>query len=180
MAAPKLSKEQQRQLIYWLAEGWLTEEINELAAKFDPPFSISKQLNVYYRDSYAEDIARISAELDRKVFNEGLSLARTRIDRLEKLARILEDDLYEKKLVWLEQVKGIGSGEQYERIDFEEFNAAEIKALQSIYDDIAKETGGRIHRLDVSGKGLEVKAYVTLSPDDWDESEPGDPSAGSK
>jgi hypothetical protein len=37
-------------------------------------------------------------------------------------------------------------------------------------DDLEKETGGRIKKQELTHSGeLEVKEYVSFSPDDWDE-----------
>lgn len=180
MAAPKLLEPQQIQLIQWLGEGLTTDEINELAAKESPPFHITPALNTYYRSTspHKEQIKEIRDRIQEKVFSEGLALASERAKRLLKLARLLEADLHERYKVWLKDVKGIGSGEQFERVEFETFNAAEIKELRAIYDDIAKETGGRINRVDLTSKGNEMKTYVGVSPDDWDGDAPD--KSGSK
>lgn len=172
MGSPKLSEAQKLQLIQWLGEGLTTEQINEQAATFDPPFRIIPSMNTYYRNAYRDEIKAIREEVTERVFGEGLALAKERVRRLYKLAEVLEADLHDRYKVWLKDVKGIGSGEQFERVEFEQFNAAEIKELRAIYDDIAKETGGRINRVDVTTKGKEVKTYVGVSPDDWDADAP--------
>ena len=114
----------------------------------------------------------------RRVFNYGLSLDYERVRRLHKLADTLEQQLYEvgesgeMSNLWLPDVKQIGAGETAERIDIKRFNAALISELRSTLDDIAKETGGRVSKSDVNLSGeVGVKGYVTVSPDDWDETE---------
>lgn len=169
MAYRKLSQGQKDAVIQWIAEGLSTLQIIERASHFDPPFEISAQLKRYYVVTYRDAIKQLRDEIREDLFGEGLALAEARVRNLIRLAKDLEDDLFEKRKRWIEDVKGIGSGDNYERVTFEQFNAAEIKELRAIYDDIARETGGRIARTDVTSKGKRVKTYVTVSPDDWDE-----------
>lgn len=176
MAPSKLNDEQQAMLIRWIAEGLNTAQINERSALFDPPFVVSPQLKSYYFHDRREAIREQRQKIQDEVFNEGLALAEERTKRLLKLAKMLEDDLFEKRLAWLDDVKGIGTGKNYERVTFEQFNAAEIKELRAIYDDIAKETNGRIKHVDLTSKGKAIKTYESVSPDEWDESHPGPPS----
>jgi hypothetical protein len=39
--------------------------------------------------------------------------------------------------------KGIGSQDNYERVEYEEFNKAEVESLRGVLDDIAREVGDR-------------------------------------
>lgn len=65
--------------------------------------------------------------------------------------------------VWVHDVKQIGSGDTAERVDIVRFNAALIEQLRGALDDIAKETGGRVQRQEVNGKGvIETKSSVTI------------------
>lgn len=107
-----------------------------------------------------------------KVFNYSVALDYERVKRLERLATFLEAQLYERGVaveydddgnviaetpgqfhnVWLPDVKQIGSGDYVERVDIERFNAALISEYRAVLDDIAKETGGRIRKQEVTGK----------------------------
>ena len=168
MAKPKLEQNQKLALLEWMAEGLKTAEVNERAAKFDPPFEVSPQLMYQYRTDYEEDLTNLRTRNEMAALHTGLSLKAKRIEKLVQLAEALEDDIFTKRLVWIQQVKGIGSGLQFEKITFEEFNAAEIKEYRGVLDDIAKETGGRIIRADITSKDQPIKGYVGVSPDDWD------------
>ena len=58
--------------------------------------------------------------------------------------------------IWLDQVKGVGSGPIAEIVDYEEFNTAEIAQFRGILDDIAKETGGREKNIDIKSDGEKI------------------------
>jgi hypothetical protein len=167
--APKLDRAQHAQLLQWIAEGLTHQELSDLASQHNPPFSVSPQLHYFYRKSYNVDLEKLRDEQDTLALTTGLAIRAQRVKALIDLAKLLEDDLRIKELVWTTQVKGIGSGDDFERIEFEEFNAAEIQQLRGLYDDIAKETGGRVTRTDLTTAGKAIKGYIGISPDDWDE-----------
>lgn len=169
MTAPIHSDNQRDYILKLIAAGLTREQINEKAAEFEEPFGpLSPQLLYGYRKRYELELSELREERRSRIFTEGLALPENRAKSLLKLAAMLEEDLFEKKKRWLENVKGIGSGSDFERITFEEFNAAEIKELRALYDDIAKETGGRIQRKDITSAGQALKLYKDVSPDDWD------------
>jgi hypothetical protein len=60
------------------------------------------------------------------------------------------EEFYHK--VWLPDVKQIGGGEHAERVDIVRFNAALIEQYRGTLDDLAKETGGRKQKMEVTGK----------------------------
>jgi len=159
----KLTDPQRLAVLDWIAEGMTTKELNNLAASFDPPFKISPQLNYQYRKDYDIDLQKLRSEKDTLAINTGLAIRATRIQKLIDLAQMLEGDLKIKKLLWTQNAKTVGN----ERYDFEEFNEAEIRQLRGIYDDIAKETGGRITRTDITSNNKQIKGYVLVSPDEW-------------
>ena len=163
MARNKLDEKQRLQVLEWLGEGLTTNEINDLAVSFEPPFKVSAQLLYQYRKDYEIDIAKIRSERDTLAISQGLALRSTRVQKLIELARLLEEDLRVKELVWTDNAKTVGN----ERYDFKEFNEAELRQLRGIYEDIAKETGGRITRTDITSDNKQIKGYVIISPDDW-------------
>jgi hypothetical protein len=162
-----MSDPQRLMLLEWIAEGCDNKEINERGAKFEEPFSVSSQLNYAYRKQYAQTLEELRTERDLAALHTGLALRANRVKKLFRLAEALENDLYERSLVWTKNVKGIGSGDDFERIEFKEFNAAEIKELRGVYDDIAKETGGRVARADITSGNQKIKGYMVVSPDEW-------------
>jgi hypothetical protein len=167
----KLTEEQRLAVLEWLAEGKTLHEVNSLAASFEPPFKMTSQQCYAYRKDYDIDLQKIMQEKDTLALNTGLALRANRVQALIALALLLEEDLRVKKLVWTRDVKsiavGAGKDTEHVRIDFEVFNKAEIQELRGIYDDIAKETGGRITKVDVSSLGKAIKGYVVVDPDKW-------------
>jgi len=163
-----LIEPQRLYLLELIAEGLTTLEINNLGASFDPPFEVSPQLVYQYRTQYAEPLRVLREEKQAEAFETGLGVAANRVKALMRLARMLEEDLEQKEKLWLANKKMVGA----ETYEFHEFNKAEIETLRGIYDDIAKETGGRIQRKDILSGGKPIKGYTTVSPDDWDEEEP--------
>lgn len=126
-------------------------EINKRALKHDSPFEVSRGHIQYYRRTRKLDIEEIIRIGEYKALNEGLALKSIRVEKLKKIANMLEDDLFENDLLWTDQVKGVGAGPAAEVVEYEEFNRSEVDALRGVYDDIAKEVGGRVHKQEVSG-----------------------------
>jgi len=116
--------------------------------------------------AYEAEQERQKNEKRREVMENGLSLDFERVDELKVLAKFLIDQVYEQgetgvfHNVWLPDVKQVGSGNSAERVDIERFNAAIISELRGVLDDLAKETGGRVAKQEVSGAGggpVEIK-----------------------
>lgn len=124
--------------------------------------------------------ARKNVEM-QAVLNYGLALSHERVRKLYKLAALLEAQIYEQGLdgvfynLWMPDVKSIGSGEFAERVDIERFNSPLLEQYRKVLEDIAKETGGRINRTDVTTGdkpfSLEIKAveYRNLIPSPLEE-----------
>lgn len=151
----RLKKAQQEKIIEWVAEGLATDEINERAAAFDEPFDVSRQQVDYYRKSREVDINELRQAAEYEALNTGLAKTNIRVERLKRLAKMLEDDLFNNDKLWLLQIKGVGSGSIAEIVEYRDFNRSEVDALRGVYDDIAKETGGRVQRQELTGKGGE-------------------------
>lgn len=106
---------------------------------------------------YDADYENIKNAERQAVMDYGLALDYDRVNRLKRLADFLEQQIYERgedgdyPNVWLPDVKQIGSGEHAERVDIERFNASLISEFRNILDDLAKETGGRKQRTEVTG-----------------------------
>ena len=122
---------------------------------FKPSFVVSRQQVDYYRKTRKQDIAVISAISEKNALIEGYALKETRVYKLSILAALLERDLL-NGFIWLDQVKGVGSGPIAEIVDYEEFNTAEIAQFRGILDDIAKETGGREKNIDIKSDGEKI------------------------
>lgn len=87
----------------------------------------------------------------------GLAHPHERVRKLYRLAAMLEAQIYERGLsgilhnIWLPDVKSIGSGEFAERVDIERFNSPLLEQYRKVLEDIAKETGGRVQKQEITG-----------------------------
>jgi hypothetical protein len=115
--------------------------------------------------------ARKNAERDA-VLNYGLAHDYERVRKLYRLAAFLEAQIYELSApdevdgmrtylnVWVRDVKGIGSGEFAKQIELERFNAPLFEQYRKVLEDIAKETGGRVTKTDVTSGGEQIAIAV--------------------
>lgn len=150
----RLKKAQREALIEWIAAGLRSNEINDRAGEFDPPFAVSRRTVTHYRSTRKIDIDRIIAEGEDDALTAGLALRSERVKKLKALALRLERDLFGdpgQDYIWTNQVKGVGSGLAAEVVEYEEFNSAEIAQYRAILDDIAREVGDRVQRQEHSG-----------------------------
>jgi hypothetical protein len=138
----RLKKNQKAKLLEWISEGLQSDEINERAAAFDPPFDVSRQQVDWYRDTRQKSLAAMQAATEHTALSTGLALKAVRVQRLQQLAALMEQDLF-GGFLWTDQVKALGSGEFMRVIDYEEFNTAEVQQYRGVLDDIAKELGDR-------------------------------------
>lgn len=152
----RLKKKQKEQLIAWVAEGLESGEINSLAADFDPPFNVKRNHIAYYRQTRRDAIREKIVNGENGALNSGLALRSVRVAKLKQLAEMLEQDLFGDDLLWTEQVKGVGAGAAATVVDYEEFNRPEVDAYRGLLDDIAKETGGRVQRQDITTDGKPI------------------------
>lgn len=153
----RLKKEQREALLAWIAEGLETDEINQRAEKFMPKFKVTRQQVDHYRKTRGIEIQTIRESGEFSALIKGLAKVEERVHLLQELAEKMRADLLEKdgRGFWLPQVKGIGSGLDFERVEYEEFNTAEVAQLRGVLDDIAQELGER-------GKTLEHKGNIGL------------------
>lgn len=138
----RLKKNQKEALLKWISEGLQSDEINDRAADFDDPFSVSRQQVDGYRDRRAVEIKAIRNAGELDALTAGLALRAERVRKLQQLAALMEKDLF-GGFLWTDQVKALGSGEFMQIVDYEEFNTAEVQQYRGILDDIAKEVGDR-------------------------------------
>lgn len=170
----RFSIDQQFLIVQWLAEGLTTKEMNQRAAVVKPPFTISAQEAYYYRVTREIDVEEARKARSSEALNSGFAVKENRIAAMNELAtKIFEELLGEGGKLWLQNVKGIGSGPDYERVEYEEFNRSGVEALRGLMDDIATEVNQRIRRTDVTtkdkpiqGSGLDPKLWKDLSDDD--------------
>lgn len=158
MTKPKQLKRKQKQaLLQWIGEGLQSGEISERAAKFDPPFVVSRQQVDYYRKTRKIDLDAIAHITEQNALVEGYALKEHRVYKLSMLAALMEKDLL-NGFLWTDELKGVGSGLAATIVEYEAFNAAELAAYRGVLDDIAKETGGRVQKTDTA-----IAGAVTLN-----------------
>jgi hypothetical protein len=88
-----------------------------------------------------------------EILNSGLALPHERVVKLKELFEILECELSGGAL-WMKRVKGVGYGENYEKVSERVYNGQIVSDLRGILDDLADETGGRVQRQQVHLTGL--------------------------
>jgi len=135
-------------VLEWISEGLQTDEINLRAAKLKKPFHVSRQQVDYYRKSRKVDILAIKQVGENNALTTGLAITEERVRRLQILAELMWKDLT-GGFLWLDDVKGVGSGINSEIVDFEKFNNGELSEFRATLEDIAKETGGRAIKQDI-------------------------------
>jgi hypothetical protein len=155
----RLRKAQQTILLTWIAEGLDTGEINERAAKYRPRFKVSKQQVDFYRKSRDLKLEEIKESGEVDALKTGLATREERVKALKLLADKMYAELTnESEKWWLPQVKGIGQGSNFERVDYFEFNKGEIETFRGVLDDIAAEVGDRIKKIDATSDGKPLQA----------------------
>ena len=162
----RLKKTQREALIAWIAEGLETDEINKRATKFKPPFKVTRQNVAKYRKTRGVKLEEIQEEGETNSLKTGLALKENRVAKLQLLADRMLADLLENGRLWLTQYKGIGSHDNYERIEYQEFNKAEVDALRGVFDDIAAEIGERIRKTDLTSGGKPLPRSG-ITPQQW-------------
>jgi hypothetical protein len=111
----------------------------------------------------AAEAARI-----RGIMETGFARPVERVAVLKDLAETLLADLRDPQKRWLRDVKGIGQGDNWTQVEIERFNAAELEQLRALFDDIAKETGGRPKtiRIDIEQKIRVMAREMGLDEDE--------------
>ena len=138
-----------------------------------PTFSIHtlKAWSVRYEwqkrtTEYDAQLEAAKNERAREIMQSGLSLTHERVDKLKTLADFLDGQIFEQgeddeyHNVWLPDVKQIGAGEYAERVDIERFNSAIFEQYRGVLDDLAKETGGRVNKTDLTSGGGPVPVTI--------------------
>jgi hypothetical protein len=119
---------------------------------------------------------RKNAQRER-VLRAGLALDFRRVIKLTKLAKFLEDQVYELSEpdedgvqtyhnIWVPDVKSVRDGDNFKLVDFERFNPALVEQYRETLNDIAKEVGGRVQKQDITSGGEKVAVAVVKMPID--------------
>lgn len=106
-------------------------------------------------------------EVAEEILNAGLATSHERVNRLKVLAEHLEAELYEEQKLWLPDVKQIGTGKMARQVDLKRFNSQLVEQYRKVLDDLASETGGRIHKHDVTSNDEAIQVVgLGISLDD--------------
>jgi hypothetical protein len=147
----RLKKKQKEAVLEWIAEGLQTDEINQRAADFNPPFSVTRSNVSKYRSTRKTDLDTIKKVSEKNALSAGFALKEYRVLRLSQLAEMMAKDIF-GGFLWTEEVKGVGAGAAAEIVDYDEFNRAEVEAFRGVLDDIAAEMGARTKKIEGSGE----------------------------
>lgn len=108
-------------------------------------------------EEYDQQIQEQKKQYAEEMLKSGLALDYERVSELKKLYELLLSQLMEQGSggvlhnLWVPDVKQIGSGEYSERVDIEHYNSSLISDIRGLLDDLAKETGGRVKKSELSG-----------------------------
>ncbi len=122
--------------------------------------------------AYDSDFEMLKNARRAEAMERGLALDYERVDKLKRLAEWLEEQIYEQGKegqfhnVWVPDVKQIGSGEYTERVDLERFNGGILSEFRASLDDLAKETGGRKVKTEMSGSLILKREAKDLTDDE--------------
>jgi len=130
--------------------------------------SFGWQQRVAERDA---EIAQAAFEKVKEQATEtGYAVWQKRIADLNSLAALLFEEISDVDKRWLPDVKQIGSGESFERVDIVRFNSALIEQFRQALGDIASEMGERVKGIKIEGKeGAPVGFTLDLLKMDEDE-----------
>lgn len=152
-----MTKEQRNLVIEWAAAGLKSDEINERARAQNPPFQVNREQVRYYRATRGIRLAELAESSEFDALTSGLAVKAERVRRLQLLAGLLEEDLF-NGATWVDDVKTAGKSV----VHVERFNSAEVEQYRGLLDDIAKEMGERSRTTLAGDKDnpLEVRTYV--------------------
>lgn len=112
------------------AAGLKSDEINARAARFEPPFEVSRAQVDFYRDSRGVVLEEITQTSESDALRAGFAVKEERIEALTQIAALIYADLQ----------SGIHTGESMA------FKESAVRQWRGLLDDIAKESGGRNYK----------------------------------
>lgn len=109
-------------------------------------------------------VAAVQTEYDarrREIMETGLAVTHERVAVLKDLlGEQLRD--FEGK-IWVDDVKLSATGAQ---VKVKRFNDEQLRQIRGLFDDLAKETGGRQAKVDITSGGEPIKGYIGINPED--------------
>lgn len=166
----KLSPAQKIFFLTLLGDGCTCTEINRAAAKFNPPFTVSDPMCTAWRKKTAIHLEKMKEQGSDMGWSDGLARKEERIKVLKALAdRYIRDLLNTdpaKEKVWLDNLKGLGSGRSFMTFPYQDFNHQEAIQLRGILEDIAHEMGHRSTKVDMTTTNAEAVSGPLSIPAD--------------
>ena len=151
---PRLTPGQRIFVYNLLADGANVAEINRAGAHYSTPFTVTSSQVTHMRERMQIKHAELAAKANMEGWSEGLAKKDERIKLLKRLAERLVQDIFPddpaKEKVWLNNIKGLGSGAQFMTFDYKDFNHQEMIQLRGLLEDIAKEQGARSTKIEMT------------------------------
>ena len=125
--------------------------------KWSATYGWVKRAETY--DAFIEDEKNAMAE---EMMRSGLALDYERVGELKDMFELLMGELTETNEsgvmhnLWLPDVKAVGG----ERVDIERYNSPLVGDIRGLLDDLAKETGGRVHKQEIETKNKTYNVTV--------------------
>jgi len=161
----RLKKAQKEAVLKWIAEGLESDEINKRAAKFKPHFKVLRSQVDWYRKTRVVKLEQIQEQGELDALHTGFAVKENRVKALQLLGDKMLAELTREadNRLWTTMVKGIGSNENYERVEYEEFNKAEVDSFRGVLDDISAEVGQRVRKTDLTSGGKPLPRTPSIS-----------------
>lgn len=115
---------------------------------------------------YDAELEGIKNETAQQILGSGLALSHERVVSLKALAVKLEDELNNDDSLWLPDFKQLGHGKDTKILRIVRFNGSLIHQFRNTLDDLAKETGGRVHKQEFTGAEGSALGVGVFSLDD--------------
>ena len=115
---------------------------------------------------YDAEMEGLKNETAQQILGSGLALSHERVLSLKALAVKLENELNDDNSLWLEDFKQLGRGKEAQVFRIVRFNGSLINQFRDTLDDLAKETGGRVHKQEVTGANGSLLGVGVFSLDD--------------
>lgn len=156
-----LTKEQRELITIWAAEGLNINEVQRRAGECDPPFEVTHNQLKHVRRHANKNYSNLREEFDREALSEGLARRAVRIRQLEELfdrhvtlirargAELAKDNVAGGSTGLL--VRDY-KGKDADRAVYK-YDAALVREMRGLFDDIARELGERKTNVDLTGGG---------------------------
>lgn len=119
-----------------------------------------------YDDWQRAEEDRIIAEEKEKVLRSGFALMHKRIKELDRQARKLIAMTNDEQKIWIPELRTVIMGEdKSQTVEKVVFNAPLFTTIDKIFDSIAKETGERVKKKDITITEMPPSVYLGFDPD---------------